>query len=239
LRSRGKRRRTGCKSNSQFQKLSAFHGVLLWDMYQSAFPSLCEGSQRGRAVFCALDNAVRNAPANVVLFSEWATFANPVKRNVHIGKCSSVEATFDHGNLLDLMDATRRAFRTLIGPASRLCVPARQHGTVGSVPCPEPVSHQNSSHRAGCSLELLYLYNGSPTPHGEFQKGTVMSPRRFVRHEISFGQRLANEARRARAMAFTLPPGKMRDALLEKARLADLAARINGWLAAPELKSQP
>jgi hypothetical protein len=28
LRSRGKRGRTGCKSNSEFQKLSAFHGVL-------------------------------------------------------------------------------------------------------------------------------------------------------------------------------------------------------------------
>ena len=29
LRSRGKRGRTGCKSNSKFQKLSAFHGVPL------------------------------------------------------------------------------------------------------------------------------------------------------------------------------------------------------------------
>lgn len=54
-------------------------------------------------------------------------------------------------------------------------------------------------------------------------------------HEISFGQRLANEAQRAREMALSLPSGKKRDALLEKARLADLGARINGWLAAPEL----
>ena len=51
----------------------------------------------------------------------------------------------------------------------------------------------------------------------------------------SFGQRLANEAQRAREMALTLPPGKKRDALLEKARLADLGARINGWPPAPEL----
>ena len=64
------------------------------------------------------------------------------------------------------------------------------------------------------------------------------SSRTRVKHEISFGQRLANEAQRAREMAVTLPPGKKRDALLEKARLADLAARINGWLASPELKSQ-
>jgi hypothetical protein len=56
-------------------------------------------------------------------------------------------------------------------------------------------------------------------------------------HEISFGQRLANEAKRAREVAITLPDGKKRDALFEKARLADLAARINGWLGPPELKS--
>ncbi len=55
-----------------------------------------------------------------------------------------------------------------------------------------------------------------------------------VNVEISFGQRLANEAQRALEIACSLPPGKKRDALLEKARLADLGARINGWLA-PEL----
>jgi hypothetical protein len=64
-----------------------------------------------------------------------------------------------------------------------------------------------------------------------------MSSRTRIKHEISFGQRLANEAQRAREIAVTLPPGKKRDAFLEKARLADLAARINGWLASPELKS--
>jgi hypothetical protein len=42
-----------------------------------------------------------------------------------------------------------------------------------------------------------------------------MSSRTRVKHEISFGQRLANEAQRAREMAVTLPPGKNRDALLE------------------------
>lgn len=53
--------------------------------------------------------------------------------------------------------------------------------------------------------------------------------------EIPFGQRLANEAQRARDMALALPPGKKREALLEKARLADLGARINGWLVSPKL----
>ena len=56
-----------------------------------------------------------------------------------------------------------------------------------------------------------------------------------VKVEISFGQRLANEAQRAREIAYSLPPGKKRDALLEKARLAELGSRINGWLAGPEL----
>ncbi len=56
-----------------------------------------------------------------------------------------------------------------------------------------------------------------------------------VKVETQFGQRLANEAQRAREIAYSLPPGKKRDALLEKARLADLGARINGWLAGPEL----
>jgi hypothetical protein len=51
-----------------------------------------------------------------------------------------------------------------------------------------------------------------------------------VKIENSFGQRLAKEAQRAREIAYSLPPGKKRDALLEKARLADLGARINGWL---------
>ena len=60
-----------------------------------------------------------------------------------------------------------------------------------------------------------------------------MSQRTLIYHEISFGQRLANEAKRAREVAITLPDGKKRDALFEKARLADLAARINGWLGPP------
>src|SRR5262249_55747433 len=64
---------------------------------------------------------MRDALTNVVLFSEWATSANPVQGNIHIGKCSSVEATFDHGNLLSWIDATQTGFTALTGPASRLC----------------------------------------------------------------------------------------------------------------------
>jgi hypothetical protein len=71
--------------------------------------------------------------------------------------------------------------------------------------------------------------------HNEIYKQHERWKRYRIKHEISFGQRLANEAQRAREMALALPPGKKRDAFLEKARLADLGARINGWLPAPEL----
>jgi hypothetical protein len=63
-----------------------------------------------------------------------------------------------------------------------------------------------------------------------------MTLRPRVKHEISFEQRLANEAQRARETAALMPIGKKRDALLEKARLADLAANLNGWLTSPVLK---
>jgi hypothetical protein len=60
-----------------------------------------------------------------------------------------------------------------------------------------------------------------------------MSQRTRIHHEISSGQRLANEAKRAREVAITLPDGKKRGALFEKARLVDLAARMLG---PPELR---
>jgi len=41
---------------------------------------------------------MRDALTNVMLFSEWGAFANPVQPNIHVGKRSSVETTFDHGN---------------------------------------------------------------------------------------------------------------------------------------------
>jgi hypothetical protein len=45
--------------------------------------------------------------------------------------------------------------------------------------------------------------------------------------------RLVSVSQTNREVAITLPDGKKRDALFEKARLADLAARINGWLGPP------
>ena len=62
-----------------------------------------------------------------------------------------------------------------------------------------------------------------------------MQRRRF-KHTISFEERLAQEAERAKAQAKTLPDGTQRDLLLKKARQAEAAAHINEWLSSPGLR---
>jgi hypothetical protein len=76
------------------------------DIYQSAFPGLREGSQRGLAGFCALDNAVCDPLTNVVLFSERVLFANSFQCDIHIGKRPGVEAAFHRCNRLNLVNVT-------------------------------------------------------------------------------------------------------------------------------------
>jgi hypothetical protein len=51
-------------------------------------------------------------------------------------------------------------------------------------------------------------------------------------------ERLAREAKAARARATSLPPSKERDALLRKARQAETASHIDEWLSSPALRSQ-
>jgi hypothetical protein len=63
-----------------------------------------------------------------------------------------------------------------------------------------------------------------------------MQRRRF-KNTLTFPDRLANEAERLREEAETKPPGPERDALLRKARQADIAAHIDQWVASPGLKS--
>lgn len=45
-----------------------------------------------------------------------------------------------------------------------------------------------------------------------------------------------DDARRCRLEARRLPPGKARDALLKKARQAEAAANLAGWVESPGLK---
>jgi hypothetical protein len=54
--------------------------------------------------------------------------------------------------------------------------------------------------------------------------------RRRVIQEFPLGKRLARQANQARADANKLPPGTEREALLEKARQADLAADMNEYV---------
>jgi hypothetical protein len=51
---------------------------------------------------------------------------------------------------------------------------------------------------------------------------------------ISFDDRLKNAAREARQTAQTMPQGAAREDLLQKARQAESARRINGWLMSRE-----
>jgi hypothetical protein len=61
--------------------------------------------------------------------------------------------------------------------------------------------------------------------------------RRRVKHETSFEERLAEQARRLREQAKPLPPGKERDALMRRARQAEITSHINEWLTSPGLAS--
>jgi hypothetical protein len=51
-----------------------------------------------------------------------------------------------------------------------------------------------------------------------------------------FEQRLAQEARRVRERANTLPQGEERELLSRKARQLETASRLNEWLSSPGLQ---
>jgi hypothetical protein len=53
------------------------------------------------------------------------------------------------------------------------------------------------------------------------------------KHTVSFDDRLRQAAQAASDAAAQLPQGSERDVLLQKARQAETALRINGWLASP------
>jgi len=57
-----------------------------------------------------------------------------------------------------------------------------------------------------------------------------------VKHEKTFEERLAAEARHFRELAKQTPPGKQRELYLRRARQADTASHINEWLKSPGLQ---
>jgi hypothetical protein len=62
-----------------------------------------------------------------------------------------------------------------------------------------------------------------------------MQRRRF-KHILTFPERLNQEAERLRTEARKLPPGIERQELLRKARQAETASHIDGWLRSPGLR---
>jgi hypothetical protein len=61
--------------------------------------------------------------------------------------------------------------------------------------------------------------------------------RNRLKHVASFGERLQRAADEARVAAEGLPPGEARDALLQRVKQTETAARINEWLASPAQQS--
>jgi hypothetical protein len=61
---------------------------------------------------------------------------------------------------------------------------------------------------------------------------------KLVRHKRTFEERLEEEAKRFKQEAETLPLGsRAREMLLQRARQAETASHINGWLSSPGLTS--
>ena len=62
-----------------------------------------------------------------------------------------------------------------------------------------------------------------------------MERRRF-KQTVSLEERLAEEAKRLRAEAKLLPPGAARDALIRRARQAEIGSQMSEWLRSPGLR---
>lgn len=60
-----------------------------------------------------------------------------------------------------------------------------------------------------------------------------MQQRRQIRPIPSFGERLAQEAKRLREQAKLLPPGTTREAVLRKTRQAETGAHVTDWRGLP------
>jgi hypothetical protein len=96
--------------------------------------------------------------------------------------------------------------------------------------------------RCGAALVWLLDFSGNRAVVSAFLTGSIameMEPmqRRHFKNVLSFPDRLAIEAERLREEAEALPHGPERDALLKKARQADIATHMDEWLSSPGLRS--
>ena len=60
--------------------------------------------------------------------------------------------------------------------------------------------------------------------------------RRRFKQSISLEERLAEEAKRLREKAQTLPPGAVREDLIRKARQCETGSHMSEWLRSPGLQ---
>jgi hypothetical protein len=65
----------------------------------------------------------------------------------------------------------------------------------------------------------------------------MTTKRNRTQQTVSLENRLLVAAKTAREAAAKLPQGPERDALMNKARELENAARVNGWMASPGLQS--
>jgi hypothetical protein len=63
-----------------------------------------------------------------------------------------------------------------------------------------------------------------------------MKRRRRFKQTLTLEARLAEEAKRLRDEAKMLPPSAERDEMIRKARQAETASQMNGWLTSPGLR---
>ncbi|MHC2626802.1 hypothetical protein ACVIW2_008834 [Bradyrhizobium huanghuaihaiense] len=63
-----------------------------------------------------------------------------------------------------------------------------------------------------------------------------MQRRRRFAQTVSLEERLAEEAKRLREKARSLPPGPLRDDALRKARQAETGSHMSQWLRSPGLQ---
>ena len=63
-----------------------------------------------------------------------------------------------------------------------------------------------------------------------------MTTRRRIDYTASLEVRLAEEAKRLRANAKKLPPGRTREELIRKARQAETGSHMTAWLTSPGMQ---
>jgi hypothetical protein len=64
-----------------------------------------------------------------------------------------------------------------------------------------------------------------------------MPTRRRIKHEKTFEERLAEEAKRFREAAREAQPGMARELLLRRARQMEATSRLNEWLRSPGMRA--